>query len=425
MDATTWLAIALLALATFLSTLYLALLGVSHSALQRRLDDRDQGTRARRLLERRHAAILTVTLLRAVTRVSFFAAVFVWVIGFGEVTVTWPTLLTATATAALLLWLLTSVFASAVARHAGTGVLVRSLIVLEIAALAGYPLAKMLAFVDEAVRRLSGANIQNGDDPVEAELLQKVEDAQLSGGLDPDAAELLENVVEFRSTDVGEVMTPRTDIDGIELTDDLTAIREIIGELGHSRIPVYEENLDHIVGILYVKDLVPLLGEDASGFQLRPLLRQPIMVPPTKPVRELLSHFQNSEVHMAIVIDEYGGTAGLATIEDVLEELVGEIHDEHDQENGEEPALTRIEEFKAQVDGRFHIDDLNEELGLELPEDEEFDTVAGFMLARLGRVPDVGEVVEFENARLTAIDTTPTHVRRIEVELLASSSSAP
>jgi magnesium and cobalt transporter len=284
-------------------------------------------------------------------------------------------------------------------------------------------LTSSLAFIDEAVRRLTGANVREREEVLEAELLRSIEDTRREGGLDERAVAMLENVVEFTSTDVGEVMTPRTDIDGIELTDDLGVIRAFIAKAGHSRIPVYEGNIDHIVGILYVKDLVPYLGEEVDNFKLKPILRQPIVIPETKPVRELLSDFQRSEVHMAIVIDEYGGTAGLVTIEDVLEEIVGEIQDEHDLEDADQPELLTIDETRVEVDGRYHIDDLNEELGLNLPEDEEFDTVAGFFMSHLGHVPDTGESFEWGNAKFTALATTPTHIKRIGVELLSPASA--
>jgi CBS domain containing-hemolysin-like protein len=280
------------------------------------------------------------------------------------------------------------------------------------------PLTRSLAFIDEVVRRLTGANLREREDEAEAELLRSIEDTHREGALDERAAALLENIVEFTSTDVGEVMTPRTDIEGIELSNNLPAIRSFIIESGHSRIPVYEENLDHIVGILYVKDLVPHLGEEVDNFQLRPLLRQPIVVPETKPVRELLADFQRSEVHMAMVIDEYGGTAGLVTIEDVLEEIVGEIHDEHDLDDEPEPTLVEVDEMRCEVDGRYHIDDLNEQWDLDLPEDEEFDTIGGFVLAALGRVPEVGESFESHAARFTALAATPTHVQKVGIERL-------
>ena len=217
-------------------------------------------------------------------------------------------------------------------------------------------------------------------------------------------------------------MTPRTDIEGIELTDDLAAIREFISKAGHSRIPVYEGNLDNITGILYVKDLVTYLGEEVEAFDLSAHLRPPVLIPETKPVRELLSEFQLNEVHLAIVVDEYGGTAGLVTIEDLLEEIVGEIHDEHEPEDDEEPGMTSIDETHAEVDGRFPVDDINEQLGLELPEDADFDTIGGFVLATLGRVPTIGDSFESHNARFTTLAASPTQVERIGIELLTPES---
>ena len=228
-----------------------------------------------------------------------------------------------------------------------------------------------IAIIGEIVRRLTGANLvqQNGSTDVDEQLLKSIEHSQREGGIPAEAAEMLENVVEFRKTDVGEIMTPRTDVEGIELTDDLQEIRKFVLECGRSRIPVYEENIDHILGILYVKDLVAFFGSDANGFNLRNIVRQPIVVPDTKPVQELLGDFQRSEVHMAVVIDEYGGTAGIVTIEDVIEEIVGEIRDEHDDAEADEPKLVRINDGLIEVDGRYNIDDLNDELSLKLPEE--------------------------------------------------------
>ncbi|MHC5002271.1 MAG: hemolysin family protein [Planctomycetota bacterium] len=417
-----WLAVAALVVAGYLSSLHLSLIGLSHSAFRRRLSASGRDEAGQWLLDRVESCILTVALLRTAVRLLFFVFVLVGVTGVGESSsLMVGHLVIAGLSSALLLWVFTSVVASAVARHAGTGLLVRSLPLLQTLTVLGRPLSRVLAVVDEIVRRLSGASL-NGEEPGQ-ELLRSIEDSQLQGELDEDAATLLENVVEFGTTDVGAVMTPRTDIEGIEITDDLATIRAFVMEAGHSRIPVFEENLDNILGILYVKDLVPFLGRDGSGFSLRPLLRQPIVVPETKPVRDLLSDFQQSEVHMAMVIDEYGGTAGLVTIEDVLEELVGEIHDEHEPDAEEEPTLTPLDGQRAEVDGRFHIDDLNEELGLALPENEEFDTVGGFIMAHLGRVPAAGESFEAYNARFTALEASPTHVQKIGIELLEAAKS--
>jgi putative hemolysin len=201
------------------------------------------------------------------------------------------------------------------------------------------------------------------------------------------------------------------------MTNDISAIRKFVLESGRSRIPIFEENLDQIIGILYVKDLVGFLGAEANGFELKNILRKPIVVPDTKPVQELLADFQQSEVHMAVVIDEYGGTSGLVTIEDVLEEIVGEIRDEHDEGESDEPALHRVRDNLVEVDGRYNLDDLNDALQIALPEDEEYDTIAGFVLANIGHVPQVGEVLEIHNLVITTIKATETQIERLSVKI--------
>jgi len=419
-DLYVWLAAIVLGAATWLAALTLALLQLSPSAAAQQLEERGKPKGARWISARFDSAIFATSLLRTVARLAFFALLVAEVVEVGgpqRAALTWTHLLIAGAIAVPLVWICTSVFAGALARYAAPGLIATGLPFIRGLTWLCFPLIKAVSFIDEAVRRLSGANLREQEEH-ETELLRSIEETQREGGLDEEAASMLENVVEFTSTDVAEIMTPRTDIEGIELTNDLAAIRSFITEVGHSRIPVYKENLDHVIGILYVKDLIPFLGQDADNFNLEALLRQPIIVPETKPVRELLADFQKSKVHMAIVIDEYGGTEGLVTIEDVLEEIVGEIRDEHEPAGEEEPSLIALDETHAEVDGRYHIDDLNERLGLRLPEDADFDTVGGFVLAKLGHVPSAGETFESHDARFTALATAPTHVQRVGVELL-------
>jgi len=416
-DLYIWLAVAVLIGATWTAALKLSLLRLSRASITRRLEER-KAEGARWLRSNLNAAIFAVSLVRTITRLALFALVLAQIVELrAEARLSWPDLLVAALITVPLLWVFTTVLAAALARYLGSGILLTGLPFVRLLAGVCWPLTKAVSFIDEVVRRLSGAKLRDEDES-EAELLESIDQTQREGGLDEEAASMLENIVEFTNTDVAEIMTPRTDVQGIELTDDLVEIRAFIGEVGHSRIPVYRENLDQILGVLYVRDLVPFLGEDANHFRLEPLLRQPIMVPGSKPVRALLADFQRSEVHMAIVIDEYGGTEGLVTIEDVLEEIVGEIRDEHEPRGDEEPTLVSIDDHRAEVDGRFHIDDLNEKLGLELPEDDDFDTIGGFVLAQLGHVPTDGESFEAHDARFTALATAPTHVRRVGIELL-------
>jgi CBS domain containing-hemolysin-like protein len=411
-----WLSTSLtLIAATYLGAMTTALLRFRRGSLIDVLEPRGRLMDADWLHAHLEAVMQAVALLRIAARLGFFMIMIVAMTGVGE-GLQWSTLILAGVFSVVVLWLFTTVLANALARHAGVALIAFSMPLLRALHITFLPLTSAFAFVDEAVRRLTGARLLSDEQIAEADLLRSIEDTQREGALDETAAIMLENVVEFSSTTVGEIMIPRTDIEGVELTDDLAAIREFILHAGHSRIPVYRGNLDHIVGILYLKDLVKYLGEDAADFRLADLVRKPIVVPKSKPVSELLRDFQHSEVHLAIVIDEYGGTAGLVTIEDALEEIVGEIQDEHEPDDQPVPSLVAIDERRSEVDGRYRIVELNERKSLHLPEDDDFDTVAGFILSRLGRVPDPGESFQFDGVTFTILSAEPTQVQRIAIE---------
>jgi magnesium and cobalt transporter len=207
------------------------------------------------------------------------------------------------------------------------------------------------------------------------------------------------------------------------VTGGLDRVKEVIAESGHSRIPVFEGSLDHIVGILYARDLIKLVGEPPEKFNLRAALRPPLFVPETKLLRDLLRDFTLHKVHIAIVSDEYGGTSGLITIEDIFEELVGEISDEHEPE---EPAmLKRIDDQTVEADGRIAIDELNRILGLNLPEDAGYETLAGFVSTTVGRIPELGATFEYETTRYTVIDAEPQRVNRVRIELAPQTEPVP
>lgn len=402
--------------ATYLSALNLSLLRMSRAALQRRLDERGRRADADWLFDQLEDAVLGTAFLRTVMRISTYIFTLAALIGLGRsATVTWGDLVISGAAAAVVIWLTTIVLGTTIARHCGPDLLAANLRVLWWLTAITRPVSRAGAVVGRLLGRMIGVSAR---EQAGAELLESIEDVQYEGALDVQSAEILENVVEFTNTEVSQVMTPRLEIEGIEYTDDLAAIRSFIFHAGHSRIPVYRGTVDNIVGILYLKDLIRYLGEEAPDFRLTPLLRQPIVVPETKPVRELLSVFQRSKVHMAIVVDEYGSTAGLVTIEDVLEEIVGDIQDEHEPLDEGEPEFRSIDEMRVEVDGRYRVHELNERLDLRLPENGDFDTIAGFMLWHFGRVPSAGEAFETQRARFTAISASPTHVERVGIELL-------
>ncbi|MAH64828.1 MAG: hypothetical protein CMJ27_00295 [Phycisphaerae bacterium] len=407
--------------AAWCSALRLSLQDPSRSELEHRLrrrngvgEETEETPRVEWIFTRRSRLVTEFAFLRIICSVAVTVSYLVIFADRGtEASLNVADLVIAGLVSAFTLWLLTGVIAGALATYLGTTLLVRTLPILRVVDLILGPLAGISGVIDEAVRRLSGANLQEAE--ASDRLRRSIEDTTLGGDLDEVAAEMLENVVDFTNTEVGTVMTPRTEIEGIQSTDDLAAIRAVIIEAGHSRIPVYGDNLDEIRGILYVKDLVPYLGTEVEDFRLDRLLRQPIRVPETKPVQDLLGDFQRSEVHMAIVVDEYGGTSGLVTIEDVLEEIVGEIQDEHDTEEELPPAIARVGDDRWEMDARFQIYDLNEMLETALPEDDDFDTIAGFLLERLGRVPEPGETVEDLGLRFEVLEAEPTRIGRVAV----------
>jgi CBS domain containing-hemolysin-like protein len=209
----------------------------------------------------------------------------------------------------------------------------------------------------------------------------------------------------------------------MELTNELGKVTAKIRSGGHSRIPVYEGTIDRVVGIFYVKDLMRWLAGDGSRggrtFNLRPILRPALFVPETKTVRELLGELLQKRVHIAIVADEFGGTAGLVTIEDIIEEVFGDIQDEYETPGGEvEDVEVDSARGEAVVDARAYIKDVNDELralGIELPESEEYDTVGGFVTLTLGRIPPAGETFQHGMVEVRVLDAEPTRVTRVKL----------
>lgn len=316
--------------------------------------------------------------------------------------------------------LLVAVFLVAVpvswARYRRERLIAWSLPIIDAVAWVLAPIVAVLHVVDPVVRRISGVDLQPPDDDLTEEVLTIVADRDSGETVDQVQKDMLEAVFDLPNITAGEIMTPRTDVKGIEVDASLDEVRETIMTIGHSRIPVYEESLDHIVGMLYAKDLIRFLG-DGLAFSLRDVLREPFLVPESKSVRELLADFKQRKVHIAMVLDEYGGTAGLVTIEDILEELVGEIQDEYEEQETP-PEVQRIDDRSADVDARVYIDDLNDQLDIELPEDEDYDTLGGFVFAQLGHIPEAGEEFDYEAIRFTVTEAERTRVNRVRVEKL-------
>jgi len=278
------------------------------------------------------------------------------------------------------------------------------------------PLAWMGRPGDALVRRLAGAQAEENDsrDQKQEEFLTVVEQGHLEGAVDAEEMEMIENVLELRETSAGEIMTPRTDLVAVNIQDDLQTVLETISRAGHSRIPVYEDDIDHIVGLVYAKDLLSEVGKTNEQFCLHDKIRPAYFVPESKPLRALLHEFQEQKLHIAVVLDEYGGTAGIVTIEDILEELVGEIVDEYEAAPAE--SMQRLDENTIEIDARTYVDDLNDEFDVNLPEDDDYDTVGGFVFSHLGYIPKTGETFDYENLRFTIVAAETRKINRIRIE---------
>jgi len=252
------------------------------------------------------------------------------------------------------------------------------------------------------------------DLPLEEVILE----AKAEGVLKSYEVSMLLNVLQLGQKQAHEIMIPRTDLVCAEIEDTLDEVAKLIIESGHSRIPIYKDNRDNIVGIIHAKDLLKYrLLDRTEQVTLKDIIRAPLFVPDTKNIREILLEFQSKKVHMAIVIDEYGGTSGIVTLEDVLEEIVGEIEDEYDRPRPEE--IIKQTDGSYLVTGRTYLEDLSEQTELEL-ESEQVETISGYLCQLAGKVPQKGEKIVDDRYEYEIQDADAKHVRWLIIRKLKS-----
>jgi len=311
------------------------------------------------------------------------------------------------------------------AKYAGEKILSRTYRLLTFCAAMASPVLYILQIYDGFIRRLAGVVETTPDqlqEEKQEEFLNGLEQRRMEGVVDEEQQEMIESVLELSDTTADEIMTPRTDIVAVEVSSDLQTVLDIINSAGHTRVPVYEENIDNIIGLIYAKDLLSGVGKENADFRLRDKLRKAYFVPETKPLRSLLHEFQNQKLHIAIVLDEYGGTAGIVTLEDILEELVGEITDEYEEPT---PKLVRkIDRSTIEADARTYVDDLNDEFEMNLPEDEDYDTIGGFVFSHLGYVPKTGQTFDYKNLKFTITSAEARGIKRIRIQRTADQQNA-
>jgi len=417
-----WIALLSVTIGGLMAALQFALRHLSRSKMRRVLAARKKPVDVESIIERSDDYALAMSVPRLVFNLATVVSLVVWaggVVGDDGV-IRWGWMGAAVGVAAGLMFVVGVAIPHSVASHAGESLVVRMRLLVRATHAMTRPIVRASDAVDEIVRRLVGAESMTDEEELEEELRTVVSEGEEEGRLDESERDMIEAVVEMRTTAVSEIMRPRTEIEGFELTDDLSFIKGFITAAGHSRIPVYEGDLDHIVGVLYAKDLLEFVGNGTEKFKLRPILRKAQFIPETKSVRDLLAEFKAKKIHLAIVLDEYGGTSGLVTIEDVLEELVGDIQDEYEPEDETPPEISVLGESRtAEVDARAYIDDVNdalEAIGLEIPENDDYDTVGGFVLSSLGRIPTMGESFRANGVAVSVLEAEPTRVTRVRIE---------
>ncbi len=285
-------------------------------------------------------------------------------------------------------------------------------------ALLHYPfLAPVLGVTHALMRVLRIPDEPPTPEEIADEIMDAVTDSAAENALEEEERNWIENIVELKDLRVSEAMTPRTDIVALEADLPLREAAQRATETGYSRYPVYEEKVDKIVGVFHAKDALARLSNGPSKeVSLREVMRKPLFVPESMGVRELLGQFKGKKLQMAIVLDEYGGTAGLISIEDILEEIVGDISDEFDVEE-EEPIVVTSDARIVELSGRARVDEVNEMVGCDIEENPEYDTVAGFVFTKLGKIPAKGEVVELDGLEIEILESDDRRINRMRLTL--------
>ena len=413
MDPLLWVVLVSAALSGFFGLTGFALRAHRRVQLEEAFSGRSGGKRLESLERHLPALRLSASFCRSLANIALLVSMLYLLGGPGH---GWASALAAIAITGAIIAIFGVAIPHAWSAYAGEKVLAAVFPVLIAVRYALYPVIAVMQAFDSPIRRLSGAennHHENGDN-ARQEILQAASEGRAEGAVDAEEVRMIASVIEFGETCAGEIMTPRTDIFALPVDLPWHQAAARIVEAGHTRVPVYQGYLDNIIGILYAKDLLGHL-DDPGPVDLRKIMRKPFFVPETKALDDLLREFKARKVHMAVVLDEYGGTAGLVTIEDVLEEIVGDISDEYDHAS---PALMhRVDKATAEVDGRMHIDDLNDAMGLRVPEEEDYDTVAGFVFSKLGYIPKVGDKLDSHGATFTVLAADDRKITRLHVKL--------
>ncbi len=261
------------------------------------------------------------------------------------------------------------------------------------------PISKILMVVSKLIARIFGVKIDEIAFLItEEEIKSVVSVGEEEGVIEEEEKKMIHSIFEFTDTTVKEIMIPRTTVFAVEASKTLEEIWDVITGNGYSRIPVYEEGIDNIIGVFYIKDIFNVIRDGKLNMQVKSFIREAYFVPETKALVEMLEEFKKKHIHMAIVLDEYGGTSGIITIEDLIEEIVGDINDEFDIEHDEE--IKKVADNKYIIDAMLDVEFLNEELSIDLPVSEDYDSLGGYIYSVLGRVPLEKDTITHDNGKV-------------------------
>jgi len=280
-----------------------------------------------------------------------------------------------------------------------------------------YPISFALNKLVKMIIKLSGGSVENsGPRITEDEIEFLISVGEKEGILENQKKEMLHNIFEISDTLAKEVMIPRTDLVAIKYGTDINEILDILAKTEYSRIPVYEGKMDNILGILYVKDLLKYVSKDIQQLDIKTILRKPYFVPSTKRIDDLLREFQLHRIHFAIVVDEYGGVDGIVTLEDILEEIVGEIRDEYDKDEKDE--IIQVDENTYEIDPKIDIDDFSKFFGLEIQDDLDYETLGGLIFDLSGRIPEIGDVFTIGNLEILIKEKDGRRIKKVIVKVM-------
>ena len=407
-----WIRIGILVLLLILSSIYsmaeTAMMSLSRGKVRHLAEEGNpRASWLERLVREPNRLLSTVLVGNNISNVIASTLATALFIGyFGAMGVTWATVVM---TLAILMF--AEILPKTYAAHNPDRVASKLAPFLEVSARLFFPIAQALTWLAVGVVRAFGGKAEGGRLVTEEEIRNLVEVGEEEGLLEESEREMIQGIFDFGDTVAREVMVPRIDVDALDSTATLSQAADAVVHFGHSRLPIYHQTVDDIVGVIYARDILAFLDERAPETLVHELMRPVHYVPETKKIDELLGDFRRQRTHIAIVLDEYGGTAGIVTIEDLLEEIVGEIQDEYD---AEELSVRPIDPHTVEVDGSMQLEELNELLGVDLPH-EDFDTIGGLILHLLGRAPVEGEQVGSSGLRFSVAKVVGRRVKRVIV----------